>query len=86
MFSSAQLIGLYVFTLFIVYCILSKIMDIIRFNKGVKLWIKYYEVVGRTGQSVMSPKLGDINNIINKKEEKENEHNDSRRSEGVSEE
>lgn len=86
MFSSAQLIGLYVFTLFIVYCILSKIMDVIRFNKGCKLWIKYYEVVERSCQSVMLPKLDDTNNIINKKEEKEDGNDDSRRNEGVSEE
>lgn len=84
MFSSAQLIGLYVFTLFIVYCILSKIMDVVRFNKGCKLWIKYYEVVERTGKSGMLPKLGDTKNIIIEKE-KEDEHNDSGRSEGDSE-
>lgn len=82
MFSSGQLVGLYVYTLFIVYCILSKIMDVIRFNRYAKMWTKYYETIKSSDKWYTIPKPI---NMENKKEEKENEHNDSGRSEGVSE-
>lgn len=80
MFSSAQLLGLYFVTLFVVYAIASKILDLIRFNRYVKMWMKYYETIKYSGITIPKPMKE-----IDKKEEKEDEHNDSRRNEENSE-
>lgn len=80
MFSSAQLLGLYFVTLFVVYAIVSKVLDLIRFNKYSKMWMKYYETIKYSGFTISEPMYK-----INKKEEKEDEHNDSGRIEGNSE-
>lgn len=80
MFSSAQLLGLYFVTLFVVYAIVSKVLDLIRFNKYSKMWMKYYETIKYSGITIPKPMYEN-----NKKEEKEDEHNDSGRIEGNSE-
>lgn len=66
MFSLGQLIGLYIFTLFIVYCILSKFMDVFRFNRYCKMWIKYYETIKSSPKWYSIPKP--MSNKINKEE------------------
>lgn len=82
MFSSAQLLGLCFVTLFVVYAIASKILDLIRFNKYAKMWMKYYETIKSSDKWYTIPKPG---KEINKKEEKEDERNVSGRNEGVGE-
>lgn len=82
MFSSAQFLGLYFVTLFVVYAIVSKILDLIRFNRYTKMWMKYYETIKSSNKWYTIPKPMSEND---KKEEKEDGSNDSGRSEENSE-
>lgn len=80
MFSSIQLVGLYVFTLFIAYCTLSKIMDLIEYTRYTKMWIKYYETIKSSDKWYTIPKPTNKNN---EKEEKEDDHNENRKNEEI---
>lgn len=56
MFSSAQLLSAYFITLFVIYAAVSKMMDIIKFNKYCKMWSKYYEVIKSSDKWYTIPK------------------------------